>query len=60
MAANEAATTGQTLLGIGEDEFSLLKKQGCQMVCFQAINPNLSKSWRALDWKMLVYFRVIF
>jgi hypothetical protein len=33
--------------------------QGCQMVCFQAKNPNLGKFWRALEWKMLVYFTVI-
>jgi hypothetical protein len=29
------------------------------MVCFQTKNPNLGKSWRALEWKMLVYFTVI-
>jgi hypothetical protein len=28
--------------------------QGCQVVYFQTKNPNLSKFWRALDWKMLV------
>jgi hypothetical protein len=22
--------------------------QGCQMVCFQTMNPNLGKFWRAL------------
>jgi hypothetical protein len=33
--------------------------QGCQMVCFQTKNPNLGKFWRALDWKMLVYFMAI-
>jgi hypothetical protein len=33
--------------------------QGCQMVCFQTKNPNLGKSWRALELKMLVYFLVI-
>jgi hypothetical protein len=27
---------------------------GCQMVYFQAKNPNLGKFWRALDWKMLL------
>jgi hypothetical protein len=26
------------------------------MVYFQTKNPNLGKFWRALDWKMLVYF----
>jgi hypothetical protein len=30
--------------------------QGCQTVCFQTKNPNLGKFWRALDWKMLIYF----
>jgi hypothetical protein len=31
-------------------------KQGCQMVCFQTKNPNLRKFWRALDWKMFIYY----
>jgi hypothetical protein len=31
-------------------------KQGCQMVYFQTENTNLGKFWRALEWKMLVYF----
>jgi hypothetical protein len=26
------------------------------MVSFQTQNPNLGKFWRALDWKMLMYF----
>jgi hypothetical protein len=26
------------------------------MVCFQTKNPNLGKFWRALNWKMLIYF----
>jgi hypothetical protein len=33
--------------------------QGCQMVCFQTKNTNLGNFWRALEWKMLVYFMVI-
>jgi hypothetical protein len=33
--------------------------QGCQMVCFQTKNSNLGKFWRALEWKMLVKFMVI-
>jgi hypothetical protein len=33
--------------------------QGCQMVSFQTKNPNLGKFWRALDWKMLIYFTAI-
>jgi hypothetical protein len=26
------------------------------MVCFQTKNPNFGKIWRALEWKMLLYF----
>jgi hypothetical protein len=33
--------------------------QGCQMVCFQTKNPNFGKFWRALEWKMFVYFITI-
>jgi hypothetical protein len=33
--------------------------QGCQMVCFQTKNPNLGKFWKALLWKILVYFMTI-
>jgi hypothetical protein len=33
--------------------------QGCQMVYFQTSNPNLGKFWRALDWKVLIYFMVM-
>jgi hypothetical protein len=29
------------------------------MVCFQTKNPNLGKFWRALDWKMFIYFMAI-
>jgi hypothetical protein len=29
------------------------------MVYFQAKNPNLGKFWRALYWKMLIYFMAI-
>jgi hypothetical protein len=36
-----------------------INDQGCQMVCFQTKNPNLGKFWRALEWKMQVYFVVI-
>jgi hypothetical protein len=32
---------------------------GCKMVCFQTKNPNLGKFWRALQWKILVYFMTI-
>jgi hypothetical protein len=28
--------------------------QGCQMVCFQTKNPNLSKFWRVLQWNRYV------
>jgi hypothetical protein len=33
--------------------------QGCQMVYFRTENTNLGKFWRALGWKMLVYFMAI-
>jgi hypothetical protein len=33
--------------------------QGCQMVYFQTKYPNLGKFWRALDWKILIYFMAI-
>jgi hypothetical protein len=29
------------------------------MVYFQTKNPNLGKFWRALEWKILVYFMTI-
>jgi hypothetical protein len=31
-------------------------RQGCQMVYFKTKNLNLGIFWRALEWKMLVYF----
>jgi hypothetical protein len=33
--------------------------QGCQMVYFQTKNPNWGKFWRALEWKMFVYFMTV-
>jgi hypothetical protein len=33
--------------------------EGCQMAYFQTKNPNVGKFWRALKWKMLVYFMAI-
>jgi hypothetical protein len=30
--------------------------QCCQMLYFQTKKPNLGKFWRALEWKMLVFF----
>jgi hypothetical protein len=35
------------------------QNQGCQMVYFNTKNPNLGIFWRALEWKMLVYFMTI-
>jgi hypothetical protein len=29
------------------------------MASFQTKNPNLGKFWRALDWKLLIYFMAI-
>jgi hypothetical protein len=48
-------------MSFGQNEFfpSLCPQQGCQMVCFQTKNPKLGKFWRALEWKVLVYFMVI-
>jgi hypothetical protein len=34
-------------------------EQGCQMVYFQAKHPISGKIWRALKWKMLLYFITI-
>jgi hypothetical protein len=36
-----------------------IKRQGCQMVCFQTKNPKLGKFYRALDCKMFIYFIAI-
>jgi hypothetical protein len=30
--------------------------QCCQMVYFQIKNPNLGQFWRALDWKVLIFY----
>jgi hypothetical protein len=38
---------------------ALALKQGCQMVYFRNKNPNLGKLFRALDWKMLMYFLAV-
>jgi hypothetical protein len=34
-------------------------EQGCQTVSFQTKNLNLGKLWRALDWKMWIWFKAI-
>jgi hypothetical protein len=47
----------QPLIGLGLKDSGI--EQGCQMVCFQTKNPNLGNFWRALEWKMLIYFLVI-
>jgi hypothetical protein len=31
-------------------------QRGCQIAYCQTQSPNLGKFWRALQWKMLVYF----
>jgi hypothetical protein len=31
----------------------------CQMVCFQTKKNNLGKIWGVLQWKILVYFIII-
>jgi hypothetical protein len=33
--------------------------QGCQMAYFHIKNTNLDLHWRALEWKMLVHFVVV-
>jgi hypothetical protein len=38
------------------DASTYMRYQGCQVVYFKTKNPNLYKFWRALEWKMLVYF----
>jgi hypothetical protein len=35
------------------------EKHGCQMAYFQTKNTNLGKFGKALEWKMLVYFMVV-
>jgi hypothetical protein len=47
----------QMLRSIKEQTPALV--QGCQMDCFQTKNPNLGKFWRALAWKILLYFMPI-
>jgi hypothetical protein len=37
----------------------LSAKQGCQMFYFQTKNTNFGTFWRVFQWKMMVYFRVI-
>jgi hypothetical protein len=48
--AKNVVDVGQHLTG---------EKQGSQCVYFQTKNPNLAKFFRALYWKMLIYFRAI-
>jgi hypothetical protein len=45
-----------TLVLVLEQRTVFNGKQGCQMVRFQAKNPNLGKFWRVLQRKILVYF----
>jgi hypothetical protein len=35
------------------------RSQGCQMVCFQTKNPNLSKFWSVVQWKIFAYLLAI-
>jgi hypothetical protein len=51
----ETATTNQYLTGVIHTTMS----QGCQMVYFQTKNHNWGNIWRALEWKMLLYFMTI-
>jgi hypothetical protein len=52
------AQAGQGWVGAGQVR-AKERAQVCQMVSFLAKNPNLGKFWRALDWKMLIYFMAI-
>jgi hypothetical protein len=38
---------------------TMRSRQGCQMFYFQTKNNNLGKFFRALDWKILIYFMPI-
>jgi hypothetical protein len=35
------------------------ENQGCQIVFIHTKNPNLGIFWRAMEWRMLVYFKDI-
>jgi hypothetical protein len=52
-------TSSQAGLPFKQPTFAAASAQGCQMVYFQTKDPNLGKFWRALQWKMLVYFMPI-
>jgi hypothetical protein len=56
LPANVFAGNPEQIRKRAEKDFVLpMKKEGCQMVCFQTKNPNLGKFWRVLQWKMLVH-----
>jgi hypothetical protein len=46
----------KVLSRLPEARLFLDSDQGCQIVCFQTKYPNLGKFWRALEWKMLVFY----
>jgi hypothetical protein len=48
------SSDGHARLPLGS--LQVIPVQGCQMIYFQTNNYNLGKFWRALQWKMLVYF----
>jgi hypothetical protein len=53
----------RVMVGIGSrvlsNNYLSYPNQGCQRVRIQTKNPNLGKFWRALDWKMFIYFVAI-
>jgi hypothetical protein len=52
-----ASIKGRSLLVIDKRNFAAPQRdQGCQMVCFQSKKTNLGKFWKALYWKMFIYF----
>jgi hypothetical protein len=49
----EALSLGQKLIPLKNPD------QDFKMAYFHSKNPNLGLLWRALEWKILVYFRTI-
>jgi hypothetical protein len=47
------------VVAVNSEIVRLAPDQGYQMVYFQTKNPILSKFWRALEWKILVYYLAI-
>jgi hypothetical protein len=52
-------TIRRHLNAFGNTASVIAAQQGCQMVCFQTKNSALSKFWKILQKKILVYFMTI-